>query len=63
MFVWAAVAAGAIYVLDLTVVGPYLERAERLRLIMNDQATAPLVDLTRPVLTTVPTTDDVSEGP
>lgn len=42
MFVCALGAAAAIYALDATVVGPYSERAERLRLIMNDQATAPL---------------------
>jgi len=42
MFVCAILAAGAIYVLDRTVVGPYFEQAERLRLAMNGQATAPL---------------------
>jgi LPS export ABC transporter permease LptF/LPS export ABC transporter permease LptG len=42
MFV-AAVGAGVIlFALDLTVVGPYFERAERLRLTMNGQATASL---------------------
>jgi LPS export ABC transporter permease LptG/LPS export ABC transporter permease LptF len=42
MFVCAIAAAGIIYVLDKTIVGPYLERADRLRLVMNGQATAPL---------------------
>jgi LPS export ABC transporter permease LptG/LPS export ABC transporter permease LptF len=42
MFICALVTAGAIFLLDLTIVGPYFERAERLRLIMNEQATAPL---------------------
>jgi LPS export ABC transporter permease LptG len=42
MFVASLVTAAAIYLLDATVVGPYFERAERLRLTMNGQATAPL---------------------
>ena len=42
MFVCAAGTAAVIYLLDQSVVGPYLERADRLRLVMNGQATAPL---------------------
>ena len=42
MFVCAIVAAATIYLLDRGPVGPYLEQAERLRLAMNGQATAPL---------------------
>jgi len=42
MFGCAVVAAVTIYVLDRGPVGPYLEQAERLRLVMNGQATAPL---------------------
>jgi LPS export ABC transporter permease LptG/LPS export ABC transporter permease LptF len=42
MFVCAAGTAGMIYLLDQNLVGPYWEQAERLRLVMNGQATAPL---------------------
>ena len=42
MFACAAGAAAIVYLLDQNIVGPYLERAERLRLVMNGQATAPL---------------------
>ena len=42
MFVCAVAAAAVIYVLDLSVVGPYYDKSERLRLTMNGQATAPL---------------------
>lgn len=42
MFICSIGAAGVIYLLDQSVVGPYFERAERLRLVMNGQATAPL---------------------
>jgi lipopolysaccharide export LptBFGC system permease protein LptF len=42
MFVCAAGAATVVFLLDQNIVGPYLERAERLRLIMNGQAAAPL---------------------
>jgi LPS export ABC transporter permease LptG/LPS export ABC transporter permease LptF len=42
MFICAAVAAGVIYTMDRGVVGPYFERAERLRLAMNGQASTPL---------------------
>jgi LPS export ABC transporter permease LptG/LPS export ABC transporter permease LptF len=41
-FICAAGAAGLIYALDQGIVGPYFERAERLKLEMNGMATAPL---------------------
>jgi LPS export ABC transporter permease LptF/LPS export ABC transporter permease LptG len=42
MFACAAIAAVAIYLLDNGIVGPYFERAERLRMAMDGRATAPL---------------------
>jgi LPS export ABC transporter permease LptF/LPS export ABC transporter permease LptG len=42
MFICAAGAALIIFVLDQRIVGPYFERAERLRLAMSGQASAPL---------------------
>jgi len=42
MFACAVLAAGVIYLLDRSIVGPYFERAERLRLQMNGVGTAPL---------------------
>jgi LPS export ABC transporter permease LptG/LPS export ABC transporter permease LptF len=42
MFVCACLAAGVIYAMDRSVVGPYFEQAERLRMAMSGQGTAPL---------------------
>jgi LPS export ABC transporter permease LptG/LPS export ABC transporter permease LptF len=42
MFVGGIIAAGVIYLLDRSYVGPYLERAERMRMAMDGRATAPL---------------------